>query len=372
MSFDLSRAIEDLVLADPPPRAFLDRLISLMYFSELQVMQQFSSDRFGQALGLIGVARYGGAAKDLLLVTPIDLLGDPSRNLPVVSKAQRTAKRADLVSKVWIASLARRLQINITVLAYRPDPLGLNLKGLLEDLVSSNLGGGPVVVLYGGSSEPQAVTSLPASVSVNLPIKPRMSQKERRCTSLLVLSRRVLDVSRFLERLAGILSPREGGIYHLQIGGLDRSPMNYAYCVVDHVSPRWPSHWKVYNRPCPASVPMDPLAVQESVSRCHGLAVRGLSLPYYVEAEDQLAECHFLVVPRRVQEFLDLAKSQVQLGNMELFMQPQAKGQGIFVPGVVSLFHAKHILVVRPPDPNNITNLLAWTTGLIERLKEGA
>lgn len=141
MGFDITRAVGDTLGARTP---LTDRLLSYMYFADFLVAEQSTWDEYGSGVTLIGTKGDGVQDHGLLLAGPLP----ENRTLPATSgsplssdKARDQARVVDLLARIWAVSNldATSLRQPIHLVAYRPDPVALGLRSVVESL---GIGGG--------------------------------------------------------------------------------------------------------------------------------------------------------------------------------------------------------------------------------------
>lgn len=115
-----------------------------MYFADLAVAEQSTWDEYGSGVTLIGTKGDGVQDRGLLLAGPLP----ENRTLPALSAGDLSADQArdqarvvDLLARIWaISNLdATSLRQPIHLVAYRPDPVALGLRSVVESL---GIGGG--------------------------------------------------------------------------------------------------------------------------------------------------------------------------------------------------------------------------------------
>ena len=143
MGFDLTRAVGDSIGGRT---TVLDRLVSYLYFADVEVMEQSTWDELGAGASLIG-AKGDGPRPGLVLASPLPrrrmLAGSPDDPGWGVD----LSRFVDLMARVWALSEVTpdRLRAPIRLIAYHPDVLASSLRSALECGIDARAG----VIAYG-------------------------------------------------------------------------------------------------------------------------------------------------------------------------------------------------------------------------------
>ena len=362
MSFNLERALEELVFSAVDYKTFLDRIISYIFFSGLKVFQQYSSDHFGHGLSLLGSAQQGSGG--LILLTPLPLLKDPTSPIPLLSTHELRYRRLDFVVKLWLASQSEDLKLPISVGAYRPDPLGLGLQTLFEELLRPSVSRIKKVLLYGGSFfDIQKAETFPGSVSFRIPLVVWNSgnSEETLCSRLYTSIQKRFSFRSWSQQLFSFIELNKTPVYRVEVGGLDRSPLDYAAAMLPEINVRYPSHWKIQHVPCLTAHYPDYSVLREKLQRCTDLNSSRNPL-YYIDIHDGELVCNFLVSPKDMEHFIEKAKPWRPF-NIELSGHSYS-GKGITIPGVVSTFAFSEVFLSMPPRRLDRHQIISWTQKL--------
>ena len=143
MGFDLTRAVGD---SFGGRTSVIDRLVSYLYFADLEVIEQSTWDELGAGASLIG-AKGGGPGAGLVFASPLPrrrlLAGapdDPDWGVDL-------SRFLDLMARVWALSEvpSDRLRAPVRLVAYHSDVLAASLRSALESGIDARGG----VVAYG-------------------------------------------------------------------------------------------------------------------------------------------------------------------------------------------------------------------------------
>lgn len=128
MGFDVARAALEAFASRLP---FLDRLLSYLYFAELDVLEQSTWDEFGHGVTVLGRRGPDRPGHGVILAAPLPR----ATTLAGLSPDSADFGRAGtLLALAWaVASLEDAdLRAPVTLVAARPDPLGTGLRSVLD------------------------------------------------------------------------------------------------------------------------------------------------------------------------------------------------------------------------------------------------
>ncbi|NOZ02789.1 MAG: hypothetical protein GXP54_13000 [Deltaproteobacteria bacterium] len=136
MGFDITRAISETF---GNRATLLDRILSYLYFADVRVIEQSTSDEYGSGVSILGSKGNGDPEAGLLLACPLPTLPYLSRDAAEVVKEGGheldLARYVDIMAKTWALSELDADSMNgpVALLAYRPDPLALSLRRMAEE-----------------------------------------------------------------------------------------------------------------------------------------------------------------------------------------------------------------------------------------------
>ncbi len=354
MAFDLRESVRSLVIDFPSDRAFVDRILSLMFFSGLDVIQQITSNRFGTGIGLLGTSGNTGG-RPVLLITPLERRN--SSILPSPPLEALKLARLDLLTKIW---LIQRLSEDLVpvapmIAAYPMDPLGLGLSALFNEFVLPRCKRPVTAQLFasGASSRPVKVDTRPAAVTLHLKTAADGRHGHGRLFSITVSNRKRLNWQVLLTRIAE--SSRQGTVLQdMILGGWDRSRLMFASFSLwtGDVVPEWPSQWRVREiRSAGHETGMPGISV-DNMRPCLESFGSKDAVCVFLSAGNEWIECTYIMPPQRVTDFVARArKSGAVVGQVELYSSRQGRTSSgmAMATGLPSLLHSVDVYLACPP-----------------------
>ena len=167
MGFDVARAALEAFQSRLP---FLDRLLSYLYFADLDVLEESTWDEFGHGVTVLGRRGPDVAGRGVIVAAPLPRAGTLAGLAPDSPDCHRAGT---LLALAWaVASLEdAELRAPVTLVAARPDPLGTGLRSVLNARITS----GQTVIAAaptGPSSVTPACAIVVLSIETRVPVQP--------------------------------------------------------------------------------------------------------------------------------------------------------------------------------------------------------
>lgn len=375
MTFDLERAVHEIFTNFSSDKIFVDRVISRMFFSGLQVTQQVTSDRFGTGVGLFG--NNAGNGRGLILLSPLGIQNASFLPNPPIEMLKLA--RLDLLTKIWVAErLMEALNPpKLMIAAYRMDPLGDGFSTLFNDIIRPNCDKSTTAVLFSpDANKPFKIMFRPAVVNIHMPIT-RTSVNKGRSFTVTISNRTRIDWTTLLEKLSTLNKMQGTVLSDITFGGWDRNQLRFAAFTVttDSKTPDWPGQWRT--RVLKTDNPLkgglnDSL---HKIKRC--LQAFGISdiTPIFLQTQYGFLDCTYMMPPQMVADFVSsVKKNGAQTERIELYDSESAKPDKIWkkTPGVISMLQPFVTYIASPPislarDP--MQGLNKWALNLSDFLK---
>ena len=153
----------------------LDRILSYLYFADVTVVEQTTTDDFGSGVSILGFKGGGFDPGGIALACPLPTVGsfsrDPAEAILKGGHPLDVARLVDLMAKIWSLSELDPSSMSrpVSLLAYRPDPVSRSLRSLFDDGPCSC---GTALVFSPREPRPRPTTFGLAMCSIRLSSKP--------------------------------------------------------------------------------------------------------------------------------------------------------------------------------------------------------